>query len=442
MTEVDSNNLPVKIADLRQQILAVIAHFDECEARSGQALRIGELLLIARGFQPPPVSCQNLIRDLSGPGEDQQLTVVVVADLINALAEWQNKLQITPHRVAGAPQLPSLGIAPQFPIPENSPSPSPARAPKDWRLAVNEIRAELLTGTSTGYFGNGMLPRLLWHSVWSEAYSVVSENESNDRHVVVIPNQQAAFSQDAHQWWQKKVAAGRMQMERQIEHVWWNQVLQAGSEDEPTFVILEGTASAPTLAEVVERRTVHTHSDQVEIAIGLCTAIECASDRGVSVLDLPADAVQVSWQPGLKMTRLTDVTAVIPADNFLPEWCLGGPPPVADKTRSVGQSQVFLLAASLLASLRADFQFCRAGAPGAVGRSASFALLAGQKGLCGHDPDLVTDSLVYELERSPGKGGVAIIQLVNILRWALADRPSERYSSPRELARLLRSCLL
>jgi hypothetical protein len=177
----------------------------------------------------------------------------------------------------------------------------------------------------------------------------------------------------------------------------------------------------------------------VNVAVALCTILERAADHGVNVLDLPPEAVRLELRPGLRMIRLADATLVIPVDHLLPEWKLGGEPR-PDTARGVGRSQVFLVAAVLLTSLRGDLRSLRADGTTLVGRSASLALLAGRPEWCNHEADTITESVVYELEKKPG-GGVAIRELVDVLRWSLAEQPDQRYVSPRELATALKKCL-
>jgi hypothetical protein len=165
-----------------------------------------------------------------------------------------------------------------------------------------------------------------------------------------------------------------------------------------------------------------------------------AGDHGVNLLDLPPETVRLEWQPGSRMIRLADATSVIPGNHLLPEWRQGGEPR-SDTAHGVGRSQVFLVAAVLLAFLRGDLRFLRTGGPMVAGRSASLALLAGRPEWCDREADAITGSVVYELERRSGGGGVEIRELVDVLRWALAEQPDQRHYNPRELAAALRKCL-
>lgn len=439
MSQADSGDLTAGAAELRQQLLALIAHFDPVKAKREHHQTIGELLTIARGYQHPPSQWKSLILSLSSSLENTPLTVESCAELIKAVSDWRKILRAVPvcPVIEKPPQRNETTFLEQSP----PPTPPPPPKSKEWRVAAGEIRGQLMRDAGGCRFQDWILPRLMWRSGWSEAYSVVSAGESEDRAaVVVVPTELAASSRDARNWWRRKVvAAGRLKGNPPGQGA-WDKVLQAGPEEEPTFVILEGNVAGETLAEVVERNSVPALCAQVEIAVALCTVLERAGDHGVNLLDLPAEAVRLEWGPGLRMIRLADATSVIPAGHLLPEWRLGGSPP-SDTARGVGRSQVFLVAAVLLSCVRGDLRFLRTSEPKVAGRSASLALLAGRPEWCNHKADAITGSLVYELEKRAVGGGVVIRELVEVLRWALAERPEERYASPRELAGLLQKCL-
>jgi hypothetical protein len=284
------------------------------------------------------------------------------------------------------------------------------------------------------------MPLHQWRSGWSEAHLVVSAQDSEDREaVVVVPTERAASSNDAQKWWQRKIAAASSLKGIPAGHSCWAKVLKIGPAEAPSFVMLEREVAGESLLEAVARNSVPALRDRVDVAVGLCTILERAADHGVNVLDLPPEAVRLELRPGLRMIRLADATSVIPVDHLLPEWKLGGEPR-ADTPRGVGRSQVFLVAAVLLPFLRGDLRSFRADGTTVVGRSASLALLAGRPEWCNHEADTITEFVVYELEKKPG-GGVAIRELVDVLRWSLAEQPDQRHISPRELATALKKCL-
>ncbi len=425
-------------AELRRQLLALIEHFEPAKAKEEQHQSLGELLTLARGYQLPPLQWMELISGLSGSASDSLLTNEAVVELCKAVADWRKNLRSVAVRPDGEKPRPVRTTTP-----DNSPPPIPSRPPvfKAWREAAVEIRDQLIPNAGRGRFREWMMPLHQWRSGWSEAHLVVSAQDSDHREaVVVVPTERAASSNDAHKWWQRKVAAASRLKGISAGQGCWAKVLEAGPVEEPSFVMLEREVSGESLLEAVARNSVPSLRDRVEVAVALCTILERASDHGVNVLDLPPEAVRLELRPGLRMIRLADATSVIPVDHLLPEWKLGGEPR-ADTARGVGQSQVFLVAAVLLTFLRGDLRSLRAGGSTVVGRSASLALLAGRPEWCNHEADTTTESLVYELENRAAAGGVAIRDLVDVLRWALAEQPDQRHVSPRELATALKKCL-
>lgn len=425
-------------AELRRQLLALIEHFEPAKAKEEQHQSLGELLTIARGYQLPPVQWTDLISGLSGAASDTSLTSESVAELCRAVADWRKNLRPVPVRPESEKPRPVRTTTPG-----NSPPPIPPRPPvfKVWREAAVEIREQLLPNAGRGRFQEWMMPQHKWRSGWSEAHLVVSALDSEDREaVVVVPTERAASSNDAQKWWQRKVAAASRLKGIPAGQGSWAKVLEAGPAEEPSFVMLEREVAGESLLEAVARNSVPALRDRVEVAVALCTILERVGDYGANLLDLPPEAVRLELRPGLRMIRLADATSVIPFDHLLPEWKLGGEPG-SDTARGVGRSQVFLVAAVLLTFLRGDLRSLRAGGTTVVGRSASLAVLAGRPEWCNHEADSITESVVYELERKAGGGGVAIRELVDVLRWALAEQPDQRHVSPRELAAALQKCL-
>ncbi len=425
-------------AELRRQLLALIEHFEPAKAQEEQHQSIGELLNIARGYQRPPEQWTDLILGQSSAASDTSLKRELVADLCRAVADWRKTLRPVPVRPESGKPRPV-----RITTPENSPPPIPPRPQvfKAWREAAVEIREQLLPNAGRGRFREWMIPQYQWRSGWTEAHLVVSALDSEDREaVVVVPTERAASSNDAEKWWQRKVVAASRLKGIPAGQGCWAKVLEAGPSREPSFVILEREVVGESLWDAVARNSVPALRDRVEIGVALCTILERAADHGVNLLDLPPEAVRLELRPGLRMIRLADATSVIPVDHLLPEWKLGGEPR-ADTAHGVGRTQVFLVAAVLLAFLRGDLRSLRAGGTSVVGRSASLALLAGRPEWCNHEADTITESLVYELERQPSGGGVAIRELVDILRWALSEEPDQRHLSPRELATALKKSL-
>lgn len=425
-------------AELRGQLLALIDHFEPAKAKEEQHQSLGELLTIARGYQRPPAQWTELISRLSGAAGNASLTSESIAELCKAVADWSKNLRPVPSRTGKEKRPPDRPTAPEHSLP-----PIPPRPPvfKAWREAAVEIRGQLLPNAGRGRFRDWMMPIHQWRSGWTEAHLVVSELDAEDREaVVVVPTERAASSSDAQKWWQRKVAAASRLRGIPAAQGSWAKVLEAGPAEEPSFVMLERVVAGESLWEAVARNSVPTLRDRVEVAVALCTILERAGDHGVNLLDLPPEAVRLELGPGLRMIRLADATSVIPVDHLLPEWKPGGEPR-PDTAHEVGRSQVFLVAAVLLAFLRGDLRSLRAGGTTVVGRPASLALLAGRPEWCNREADTITESVVYELEKKPGGGGVAIRELVDVLRWALAERPDQRHVSPRELATALKKCL-
>lgn len=427
----------VDSAELRRQLLALIEHFEPAKAKEEQHESLAELLTIARGYQLPPVKWMELIVTVAGKAGDTSLTSESVAELCRAVADWRTNLRPVAVRPESEKPRPVRTTKP-----ENLPPPIQSRPPvfKAWRDAAVEIREQLLPNAGRGRFQDWMMPLQQWRSGWSEAHLVVSAQDSEDREaVVVVPTEQAASSYDAQKWWQRKIAAASSLKGIPAGQGCWAKVLKTGPAEEPSFVMLEREVAGESLLEAVARNSVPAIRDRVDVAVALCTILERVADHGVNVLDLPPEAVRFELRPGLRMVRLADATSVIPVDHLLPEWKLGGEPR-PDTARGVGRSQVFLVAAVLMTFLRGDLRSLRADRTTVVGRSASLALLAGRSEWCNHEADTITESVVYELEKKP-VGGVAIRELVDVLRWSLAEQPDQRYVSPRELATALKKCL-
>jgi hypothetical protein len=424
-------------AELRRQLLALIEHFEPGKSKDEQHESLGELLTIARGYQLPPVQWMELIVTLSGKAGDTSLTSESVAELCRAVADWRTNLRPVPVRPEGEKPCPVRTTKPEKSPPTIAPRPPGFKA---WRDAAIEIREQLLPNAGRGWFQEWMMPQHQWRSGWSEAHLLVSAKDSEDREaVVVVPTELAASSNDAQKWWQRKIAAASGLKGIQAGQGCWAKVLKTGPAEDPSFIMLEREVAGESLLEAVARNSVPALRDRVDVAIALCTILERAADHGVNVLDLPPEAVRLELRPGLRMIRLAEATLVIPVDHLLPEWKLGGEPR-PDTTRGVGRSQVFLVAAVLLTFLRGDLRSLRADGTTVVGRSASLALLAGRPQWSNHEADTITESVVYELEKKPG-GGVAIRELVDVLRWSLAEQPDQRYVSLRELATALKKCL-